>query len=95
MILEIATFDIKEGHQTTFEQTFQAAEAVVSRSKGFISLKFHHCIEIPTKYKVLIHWQTLEDHTIGFRQSALFTEWRTVLSPHFNKAPIAEHFEIL
>ncbi|WP_394990320.1 antibiotic biosynthesis monooxygenase family protein [Emticicia sp.] len=95
MILEIATFDIKEGHQAAFEQTFQVAEAVVSQSKGFVSLKFHHCIEIPTKYKVLIHWETLEDHTIGFRQSILFTEWRTILSPHFQNPPLAEHFEIM
>jgi heme-degrading monooxygenase HmoA len=94
MILEIATFDIKDGNQADFEQTFQAAEAIVSQSKGFIGLKFHHCIEVPTKYKALIHWESLEDHTIGFRQSPLFTEWRAILSPHFNKAPVAEHFEI-
>lgn len=95
MILEIATFDIKDGHQVAFEQTFQAAEAVVSQSKGFIGLKFHHCIEIATKYKVLIHWETLENHTIGFRQSPLFTEWRAILSPHFQNPPLAEHFEIM
>lgn len=95
MILEIATFDIQAGHQDEFEQTFQAAKAVISQAKGYKDLNFYRCVEQSTKYKVLIHWEQLSDHTIGFRQPTLFLEWRAILSPHFNSAPIAEHFEIV
>ncbi|MFV5703671.1 antibiotic biosynthesis monooxygenase family protein [Flavobacterium sp. XS2P12] len=95
MILEIATFDIKEQSQTAFTAAFQEAKLVVSKSKGFLGLEFQHCIEIPTKFVVLIQWETLEDHTIGFRESPLFTQWRAILSPHFQNPPIAEHFQTI
>jgi heme-degrading monooxygenase HmoA len=95
MILEIATFDIKELSQTAFTAAFQQAKLLVSKSKGFLGLEFQHCIEIPTKFVVLIQWETLEDHTIGFRESPLFVEWRAILSPHFQNPPIAEHFQII
>jgi heme-degrading monooxygenase HmoA len=74
MILEIATFHIQEGKQTDFEAAFQKAKLVISQSKGFLDLTLQHCLEIPTKYKALIHWETLEDHMIRFRESVLFTE---------------------
>lgn len=95
MILEIATFDIKEEASTAFEIAFQKAKLVVSKSNGFIKLELQHCIEIPTKYVVLIHWKTLENHTVDFRESDLFTQWRALLSPHFQNPPVAEHFEII
>lgn len=95
MILEIATFDIKEQAQTAFIEAFQEAQLVVSKAKGFVGLECQHCIEIPTKFVVLIHWKTLEDHTIGFRESALFVQWRALLSPHFQNPPVAEHFQTI
>lgn len=95
MILEIATFDIKEQSQTAFTTAFEEAKLVVSQSKGFLGLEMQQCIEIPTKFVVLIQWETLEDHTIGFRESPLFTQWRAILSPHFQNPPVAEHFQIL
>lgn len=95
MILEIATFDIKEGSQTAFIAAFEEAKLVVSQSKGFLGVELQHCIEIATKFVALIQWETLEDHTIGFRASALFTQWRAILSPHFETPPVAEHFQIL
>lgn len=95
MILEIATFDIKEQSLTAFITAFEEAKLVVEQSKGFLGLEMQHCIEIPTKFLVLIQWETLEDHTIGFRESSLFIQWRAILSPHFQNPPVAEHFQIL
>lgn len=94
MILEIATLDIKEDQITAFESVLAKAKAVISQSKGFVSVEFQNCIETPTKYLALIKWETLEDHTIGFRESQLFLEWRAILSPFFNSAPNAEHFQV-
>ena len=95
MILEIANFDIKELETEAFEKILDAAKATISQSKGFVSIEFQKCIETPTKYLALIHWETLEDHTIGFRESPLFIEWRSILSPFFNAAPFAEHFKLV
>jgi heme-degrading monooxygenase HmoA len=95
MILEIATFDIKEQAQTAFIKAFQEAQLVVAKAKGFVALECQHCIETPTKFVVLIQWETLEDHTIGFRESELFIQWRALLSPHFQNSPVAEHFQTI
>lgn len=92
MILEIAVLDIKEDAIETFEGVLEGAKAVISQSKGFVSIEFQQCIETPTKFLALIQWKTLEDHTVGFRESELFKEWRAVLSPYFNKPPFADHY---
>lgn len=93
MILEIATFDIKPDSLEDFKIACDKAKDIVSKSEGFKGLEFHQCLEVQTKFVVLIFWNTLEDHTIGFRESELFIEWRAVLSPYFNSPPHAEHFE--
>lgn len=93
MILEIAVLDIKEEAIEQFQAILETAKAVISQSKGFVSIEFQHCIETPTKFLALIHWETLEDHTVGFRESELFKEWRAVLSPYFNKPPFADHYQ--
>jgi heme-degrading monooxygenase HmoA len=95
MILEIAQFDILIGKEDLFEEASNMAKNVISLSKGFVSIEFQKCIETPTKFLALIKWETLEDHTIGFRESPLFMEWRAILSPFFNSAPIALHYNLI
>ncbi|WNH12591.1 antibiotic biosynthesis monooxygenase family protein [Thalassobellus suaedae] len=95
MILEIATFDIKADSIEQFMGACEEAKAVVSMAKGFQGLEFQHCLETKTKFVVLISWETIEDHTIGFRESELFVQWRAILSPFFNNPPVAEHFKCI
>jgi heme-degrading monooxygenase HmoA len=94
MILEIATIHIKENQNTAFELAFEKAKQVVISSAGCIKATLFHCHENEMKYQVLIEWETLEAHTVNFRESELFIEWRTILSPYFEKAPEVEHFEL-
>lgn len=95
MILEIAQFDILTGKEDLFEEASNLAKNVISQSKGFVSIEFQICIEMPTKFLALIKWETLEDHTVGFRESPLFLEWRAILSPFFNSAPVALHYNLI
>jgi heme-degrading monooxygenase HmoA len=95
MILEIAQFDILAGKENLFEEATSSAKKVISQSKGFISIEFQKCVETPTRFLAFIKWETLEDHTVGFRESALFTEWRAILSPFFNSAPVALHYNLI
>lgn len=95
MILEIAQFDILAGKEDLFEEASNLAKNVISQSKGFVSIEFQKCIETPTKFLALIKWETLEDHTIGFRESPLFIEWRAILSPFFNSPPLALHYNLI
>ena len=95
MILEIAEFDILMGKEDLFEEATHSAKNVICQTKGFVSVEFQKCIEIPTRFLAIIKWETLEDHTIGFRESPLFIEWRAILSPFFNSAPVALHYNLI
>jgi heme-degrading monooxygenase HmoA len=94
MILELATIDIKKGTNTDFEINLEKAQKVISQSKGYIRHQFHKCVEQENRYALLIHWETLEDHTVGFRESELFKEWRGLIGPFFETPPMVQHYQL-
>ncbi|MDB5267044.1 MAG: antibiotic biosynthesis monooxygenase [Hymenobacter sp.] len=95
MILEVAIFDIVKGQEAAFERQFAQAELVIKQASGYVRHELQRGIETTTKYVLLVRWQTLEDHTEGFRQSALFTQWRALIGPFFATPPAVEHFHLL
>jgi heme-degrading monooxygenase HmoA len=96
MILEIADIRIKPGQQSAFEEAIgRAAATVVSQAKGMRGYKVNKCIETPERYVLQIFWDRLEDHTVGFREGPLFTQWRALVGPFFAAPPLVEHFELL
>lgn len=82
MILEVAILDVKPDMEKEFEQNFAKAQAIISSMKGYVSHQLQRCMENPGRYILLVNWQTLEDHEIGFRQSAEYQEWKALLH-HF------------
>lgn len=96
MILELADFRIPPGQQAAFEEAIQrGVSSVVSRAKGFQGYKVNRGIESPERYILQIFWDTLEDHTVGFRGGPLFPEWRAIVGPFFAAPPVVEHFELV
>ena len=96
MILEIADIRIQAGQQTAFEQAIQHGLAtVISKAKGFEGFKVNRGIESPERYVLQIFWTTLENHTVDFRESPAFTQWRGIVGPFFAQPPVVEHFELL
>lgn len=94
MVLEVAEFRIVLGRQTEFEAAFaHAVASVMRRAAGAGRVALQRCIETPGRYLLFIEWDTLEAHTVGFRQSALFAEWRAIIGPFFAEPPRVEHFE--
>jgi len=94
MILELATVDIKQGTNKEFEEALEKAQFVISKSKGYVGHQFQKCIEQDNRYVLLIRWETLEDHTKGFRESELFKEWRALIGPYFQNPPFVQHYEV-
>ncbi len=94
MIIEIAEISIKPGTNAEFEAAVAQAVEVFRQAKGCLGLHAQRCIEEPTRYQVVIRWETLEDHTVGFREGPLFPDWRALVSPYFEKPPVALHYEI-
>ena len=96
MILEIADFTITPGKQPEFEAALQqAVTTVASKAQGFRGFKINHSIESPERYVLMIYWDTLEDHMVGFRQGPLFPQWRAIVGPYFAQPPAVEHFTLI
>ena len=96
MILEVADIRIHPGQQAAFEAAIQhGLDSVASQAKGFKGAKVNRGIESPERYVLQIFWDTLEDHTVGFRQGPLFAQWRAIVGPFFASPPVVEHFSLV
>jgi heme-degrading monooxygenase HmoA len=91
MITEIAQIEVKPGQEKDFETAIGMAQTIFKRCKGWKSFELHRSIEKPSRYRLLIKWETLENHTVDFRESANFTEWRGLVGPFFAAPPEVEH----
>ena len=96
MILELADIRIHPGQQAAFDEAIERGlKTVISHAKGFEGFKVNKGMESPDRYILQIFWATLEDHTIGFRQSPAFADWRAIVGPFFASPPVVEHFELV
>lgn len=96
MILELADIHIHAGKQQEFDAAIQrSVEQIIAKAKGFCGYKINKSIESPERYVLMIFWTTVENHTIDFRQSAAFQEWRSIVGPYFATPPTVEHFTLL
>ncbi len=92
MILEVAVLDVKPGQETAFEGAFGKAQGIISSMPGYVSHQLHKCVEKTSRYILLVNWQSLEDHTVGFRESEQYQEWRTLLHHFYEPFPEVEHY---
>ncbi len=96
MILEIADIRITPGKGKEFDAAIKlGVESVASKAKGFRGYKVNRGIESPDRYILMIYWDTLENHTVDFRQGPLFPQWRAIVGPYFAVPPSVEHFELV
>jgi heme-degrading monooxygenase HmoA len=96
MILEHADIRIHPGQQAEFDAAIERGlRTVISRAEGMRGYKVNKGIESPERYVLQIFWDTLEAHTVGFRQGPLFAEWRAIVGPFFAQPPVVEHFTLL
>lgn len=96
MILELADIRIHPGKQTEFDAAIQRGlDDVISKAQGFRGFKVNKGIESPERYVLMIFWDTLENHTVDFRQSPAFQQWRGIVGPFFAGPPVVEHFTLL
>lgn len=92
MILEHAPLDVLPGRHDEFEAAFAEASAIIAAMPGFRSLRLLRCIETPGRYLLLAEWDTLEDHTEGFRGSPEYQRWRELLHNFYDPFPTVEHY---
>jgi heme-degrading monooxygenase HmoA len=92
VIREVAPLDVIPGREDEFERAFGEAEKIISASPGFVDLELSRCVERPNRYLLLVRWETLEDHTVGFRQGPLYPRWRELLHHFYDPFPVVEHY---
>jgi heme-degrading monooxygenase HmoA len=92
MILEVAILDVIQGKEQAFEIAFAQAQKIISSMRGYISHELKKCMENESRYILLVRWETLEDHTVGFRESAEYQEWKALLHHFYDPFPVVEHY---
>lgn len=93
MILEVAILDIGKGSCEDFQAAFAKASPIIAAMPGYIAHELRRCLEKPNRYILLVKWQTLEAHTVGFRQSAEYQQWRALLHKFYDPFPTVEHYD--
>jgi heme-degrading monooxygenase HmoA len=94
MVLEHALIDVRPGTGEAFEAALAEARLVIAASAGFVSLRLHRGVETEDRYLLLVEWETLDDHVVGFRESPAFTAWRALIGPFFASPPDVVHFAL-
>lgn len=95
MILEVAILNVIPGQGDDFEQSFKQAEQIISSMKGYVSHELQRCMEVDHQYILLVRWETLEDHTEGFRGSEPYQEWKKLLHHYYDPFPVVHHYEVV
>ncbi|HEV2594382.1 MAG TPA: antibiotic biosynthesis monooxygenase [Sphingomicrobium sp.] len=95
MIFEVAIIDIKPGGAEEFERGVAKALPVFSRAKGYKSLRLERSIETPLRYRLVVGWETVENHVLDFRNSPDFQLWRSLVGHTFAAPPTVEHTAVI
>jgi heme-degrading monooxygenase HmoA len=93
MILEAVFLFVKPDLLHQFEKDFVEASQYISFIEGYLGHRLEKCLEVENKYLLLVQWNTLEDHTIGFRSSESYLEWKGILHHYYKPFPVVEHFK--
>jgi len=95
MILEVAILDVKSTLIDDFESAFNKAQKIICSQAGYVSHQLQKCLEKENRYILLVNWETLEDHTAGFRKSADYQQWKALLHHFYEPFPIVEHYTLI
>ena len=93
MILEAVMLQVKTGQEPAYEAAFRQASPIIAATPGYIRHELRRCLETPGKYLLLVEWETLEAHTVNFRGSHAYGEWKALLHHFYDPFPTVEHFE--
>ena len=93
MILEVAILNVIPGREDEFLKAFSKAQDIISKMAGYISHQLKRCIENTSQFILLVEWEKLTDHTVGFRGSKEYQEWKRLLHHFYEPFPTVEHYE--
>ncbi len=92
MVLEVAILNVKPGEAQRFESAFDEAQAIISSMPGYESHELRRCLEVENQYLLLVTWESVEAHTVGFRQSPQYQRWKSLLHHFYDPFPTVHHY---
>lgn len=92
-MLEVAVLNVRPGEEADFETAFRLASPLIASMQGYLSHELRHSVENGSRYLLLVQWETLEYHTVGFRGSPEYQEWKRLLHHFYDPFPLVEHYE--
>ena len=92
MILEHAILNVRPGERPAFLFAIREALPLMTATPGFISFDLKPCLEASGRYLLLVRWETVEAHTVGFRGSERYQKWRGLLHHFYDPFPVVEHY---
>ncbi len=95
MILEVAILDVRPGQTAPFEAAFAEAETIIASMPGHQRHELRRCVEVASRYLLLVWWARLDDHTVGFRQSPAYQRWKALLHHFYDPFPTVEHYQLV
>ena len=95
MILEVAILQLRSGQEPGFEAAFREAQSIIASMPGYLSHELQRCIEQPSKYILLVRWETVAHHEIGFRTSPQYQEWKRLLHHFYDPFPSVQHYALV
>lgn len=93
MILEVAPLHVRAGQTAEFEAAFLRAQRIIASMPGYLSHELQRCLERPDEYVLLVRWESLEAHQVGFRQSVEYQEWKRLLHHFYQPFPVVSHYQ--
>ena len=95
MIYEHAEIDVAAENMAAFEAGAEQAKPLFLAAKGCHGMQLTRSIENPGRYRLLVLWETVEDHMVGFRNAPEFAQWRALVGGFFTSPPRVEHLDIV
>jgi heme-degrading monooxygenase HmoA len=93
LILEVAPLSVRAGLAAEFEAAFVEAQAIIASMPGYMSHELQRCVERPNEYVLLVRWESLEAHEVGFRKSVQYQEWKRLLHHFYDPFPVVSHYQ--
>ncbi|MFV2097782.1 MULTISPECIES: antibiotic biosynthesis monooxygenase family protein [unclassified Micromonospora] len=92
MVLEIALVDVQAGREADFVAAYAAGRHLLAATDGCRSVRMTRGVESPSRFVLLVEWDSVDAHEQNFRATDRYLRWRELIGPYFAAPPVVEHF---
>lgn len=94
-VLEVAILNVRRGEAEAFQRVFESAQHIIASMPGYRRHELRCCIEDAHRFLLLVWWDSVESHQVGFRGSPQYQEWKRLLHHFYDPFPMVEHYALL